>query len=268
MQRPKEHVRAQFVAAASELFAEAGFATTTMGAVAERAGSSIGNLYKYFPSKEALFDAVVPASFVAEVRRLTRARIEALGTIRDIRLVPADARYHVLAGDLLDLCLAHREAIVILLVRAEGTPFAAFAEDFTKRLVGWALDYVEGAWPTVRAGPEMRFALRRIYRNYLAGLADAFITFRDEAQTREAVAHLTAHHQGGLKNLFESAANSAVQPGEALDDQAPSDNSGARRQPSVDAPAPSSHPRDARARGAGPGARAARTRKADRPNRA
>jgi AcrR family transcriptional regulator len=211
MQRPKEHVRAQFVAAASALFAEVGYATTTMGAVAERAGSSIGNLYKYFPSKEALFEVVVPSSFVTDVRRLTRARIEALGTIRDIRLVPADASYHVLAGDLLDLCLAHRERIVILLGRAEGTPFEDFPEDFTKRLVEWALDYVKGAWPTVRPTPEMRFALRRIYRNYLAGVAEAFMTFREEKPIREAIAHLTAHHQGGLKHLFETAANAAKQ---------------------------------------------------------
>lgn len=209
MQRPKEHVRALFVAAASSLFAEVGYATTTMGAVAERAGSSVGNLYKYFPSKEALFEAVVPASFLAAVRRLTRARIEALGTIRDIRLVPADAPYHVLAGDLLDLCLAHREATVILIGRAEGTPLETFREDFVKRLVEWALDYVKGAWPTLRATAEMTFALRRIYRNYLAGLAEALMTFREDSSIRAAIAHLTAHHQGGLKHLFETAASPA-----------------------------------------------------------
>ena len=46
----KEHVRQGFVTAAGETFAERGFEATTMAEVAERAGSSVGNLYKYFAS--------------------------------------------------------------------------------------------------------------------------------------------------------------------------------------------------------------------------
>jgi AcrR family transcriptional regulator len=43
-----------FLEAAEDLFAELGFEATTMTAVAERAGSSIGALYSYFPDKKAL----------------------------------------------------------------------------------------------------------------------------------------------------------------------------------------------------------------------
>jgi AcrR family transcriptional regulator len=205
-QRQKEHVRAQIVAAATALFAEVGFEATTMAQVAERAGSSVGNVYKYFASKDALLAAVLPESFATELRRATRRRVKALGTARDVRLLPADARYHVLAEELLAHCIAHRERVVILLARAAGTPFASFADDFAKSLVGWALEYARHAWPTVRPGPGMRFALSRIYASYLQQVADALVVFRDPEAIRDAVAHLTAHHQGGLKNLFETAA--------------------------------------------------------------
>lgn len=43
-----------FLEIAEELFAELGFENTTMTAVAERAGSSIGALYSYFPDKKVL----------------------------------------------------------------------------------------------------------------------------------------------------------------------------------------------------------------------
>lgn len=206
MQRPKQEVRARFVAAAAASFAELGFAATTMAAVAARAGSSIGNLYKYFAGKDALFAAAVPERLVRDIRRLTRARIAALGTLRDVDLVAPGARYHVLAGELLELCLANRDAVIVLLGRPEGTPYASFPEDFVRRLVAWALGYARGAWPAVRHTGELRFALRRIYRNYLAGIAEAFATFPEPARLRVAVDHLTAHHQGGLARLFQIAA--------------------------------------------------------------
>lgn len=47
-----------FLGAAETLFAEQGYEGTTMTAVAERAGSSIGALYSYFPDKVALARAV------------------------------------------------------------------------------------------------------------------------------------------------------------------------------------------------------------------
>ena len=205
-QRPKDHVRAGIVVAAASLFAEVGFETTTIAAVAERAGSSIGNVYRYFQSKDQLFAAVLPAEFARDLRRRTRERIEALGTAQDVRILGPDTRYHILASDLLDHCIANRERVVILLGRAEGTPFAPFAGDFAKKLVAWALAYARHAWPAVRPSSAMRFALRQIYANFLRSLAQTFATFRDPDTIREGVSHLTAHHQGGLKHLFETAA--------------------------------------------------------------
>ena len=111
-QTQKMHVRAAIIAAATALFAEVGFEATTMGAVAERAGSSIGNVYKHFANKDELFAAVLPETFAADLRRMTRARIKAVGDVRDIRLLPPESRYHVLAGELLDHCLANRERVM------------------------------------------------------------------------------------------------------------------------------------------------------------
>src|SRR6201987_1985062 len=45
---------ASFLDAAAELFVEVGYEATTMTAIAERSGSSIGELYNYFPDKQAV----------------------------------------------------------------------------------------------------------------------------------------------------------------------------------------------------------------------
>jgi len=211
-QHPKEHVRSGIVAAAASLFAEVGYESTTVAAVAERAGSSVGNVYKYFAGKDELLRAVLPNQFAEDVRRMTEARIKALGTVRDLKLLAPTARYHILAGELLDYCLANRERVVILLGRAEGTPFESFADDFAGKLVGWALEYTRHAWPTLRPSPALRFALRQIYENYLRSIATAFATFERSEAIRDAVSQLTAYHLGGLKNLFETTAAENTDP--------------------------------------------------------
>ncbi len=56
-ERGKQRVAA-LIDAAAELFAEKGYEATTMTEIAQRAGASIGSLYQFFPSKEALAEAL------------------------------------------------------------------------------------------------------------------------------------------------------------------------------------------------------------------
>ena len=53
-QERSERRLATFLDAAAGLFAEVGYEATTMTAIAERSGSSIGALYNYFPDKQAI----------------------------------------------------------------------------------------------------------------------------------------------------------------------------------------------------------------------
>ncbi len=56
-ERGKQRVAA-LLDAGAELFAEKGYEATTMTEIAQRAGAAIGSLYQFFPSKEALAEAL------------------------------------------------------------------------------------------------------------------------------------------------------------------------------------------------------------------
>jgi AcrR family transcriptional regulator len=58
---------AELLDASAELFAENGYDATTMTQIAQHAGASIGSLYQFFPSKEALAEAL----FGRYVQRVT-----------------------------------------------------------------------------------------------------------------------------------------------------------------------------------------------------
>lgn len=66
--------------AAVTLFAKHSFANTTMQAIAKEAGVSTGLAYRYFPSKQALFDAIILEA------------IEGLRTMKLIFLAEGDPR--------------------------------------------------------------------------------------------------------------------------------------------------------------------------------
>lgn len=71
--RDPEARRGQVVAEATRLFAERGYENTSVNDVAEEAGVSVGALYKYFPDKPALLEAVLAQfedEFVVAMQRV------------------------------------------------------------------------------------------------------------------------------------------------------------------------------------------------------
>ncbi|MGW4061109.1 TetR/AcrR family transcriptional regulator [Amycolatopsis sp. NPDC004747] len=62
-QRVAQEKRALIVAAATALFLELGYDRTSLARIAERSGVSRATLFKQFPTKAALFDAIVTESW-------------------------------------------------------------------------------------------------------------------------------------------------------------------------------------------------------------
>jgi len=74
---------AALIDAGAELFAEKGYEATTMTEIAQRAGAAIGSLYQFFPSKEALAEALF--NRYAERAAASFARVEELAPGRPAR---------------------------------------------------------------------------------------------------------------------------------------------------------------------------------------
>lgn len=131
--RERGHLRvAAIMEAGAEVFAEKGFEAATMTEIAARADTAIGSLYRFFPSKESLADALLEsyadlamASLAAmqskastwTTRQLTDALVDfvvALQNKRQFVLALIDAR----AGDRRLLYRATMRAGIAAILRA------------------------------------------------------------------------------------------------------------------------------------------------------
>jgi len=110
--RRRGHLRvAAILEAAEEVFAEKGFEAATMTEIAARSKTAIGSLYRFFPNKEVLAEALA-ADYVGKVR-------EGLGAIEE-KAHGMSARQ--LAEALVDYRMRMKEhrRVVFLLLEARG----------------------------------------------------------------------------------------------------------------------------------------------------
>ena len=202
----KDEIQARIHDAALALFALKGFGRATVAEIARRAGISTGNVYRYYPGKQELFDAVVPAGLASDLRHLVHRRVRALAGVADARTLGPATPYRQLSEELLAFAIEHRLEVIILLGRAEGTRHEAFAGALRRELEALAVAHFGREPSSVSADASMKFTLDRVYRNWIQTLVAILEAFEDERGIRKAVERFSAYHLAGLKGLFEERA--------------------------------------------------------------
>lgn len=213
----KEEVADRIAAAALAVFAERGYAAATMAMIAERAGLSIGNLYRYHASKQALLEAVVPAAFVDRLRALLTRRVASLSGVTDIGQLPPGSAFEAASEELFAFAVAHRLRVVVALGRGDGSPYEGLTAELVDLLRGLALDHFRALTPGLVVDEALRYDLELVYRNLVQSVVAVLARFDDGAKIRSAVDGLSAYHLAGLARLFATFAR----PGEAANTRTP-----------------------------------------------
>ena len=203
-QIPKPEIRQRILDAAASEFAAHGYEGAGVQRIAERAGISTGNVYRYYRGKQALFGAVMDDDFVAEFDALLEARVEALSGLAN--LAKPDAAAIERQQTMLRFWIANRERAVILLDRAAGTKLAGYGPQFVQRLVELATVSLRA-----RRGGALHPAAESTLRNVFDGARRAIVSILEthdtESEIRAAFAAFWSFQLAGLAGLTEWVLN-------------------------------------------------------------
>ncbi|HEX7816141.1 helix-turn-helix domain-containing protein [Dyella sp.] len=104
--------------AGAQVFAEKGYADATMTEIAARADTAIGSLYRFFPSKESLADALLDRYAQQVVAALERLRDRAAG-MSSLHLARA-------LIDFMQTLQDQRQCVLVLIDARDGGPRLVF----------------------------------------------------------------------------------------------------------------------------------------------
>jgi AcrR family transcriptional regulator len=188
----KDEIRARILDGALEVFARDGFANATMASIGKAAGVGAASIYRYYESKEELFDAAITPELPRRFESLLERRVSALARSALRGESVDDAR-----GEMLQFWLENRLAVAILLDRAAGTPYEHFGERFVELLVKHSLAELRAR--TITA-PE-RYVLTQIFDNTRRLLARVLAKYQKPDELRQAIETFWTYQVAGLKAL-------------------------------------------------------------------
>jgi AcrR family transcriptional regulator len=142
----------QILEAALEEFAARGFAGARMAEVARRAGIAKGLIYHYFPSKTALFEAVVRDGTRSDFEAAERQLSQHSGSYRALLAALLDLGYRAVCEDARDRVLFR-----LIIAEAEHVPELAgfYRDEMLARSVGIAQRLLEAGVAAGEFRPEV-----------------------------------------------------------------------------------------------------------------
>lgn len=129
MQVLKDYVRTNILESARKEFLSKGYAKASMRDIAQNANITVGNIYRYYDSKEFLFEAVVDPTFVEIKDLIQNIQLDQFETYE--RQEYTDFRNDFIKG-FIDIVKENKEEIAILIKCAEGTKYKGTKSQFAE----------------------------------------------------------------------------------------------------------------------------------------
>lgn len=145
MGRDKDISRNAILRSAKKFFLENGFEKASMRAIAKEANLTVGALYKYFPSKSALFEALTEPA-LRELVEQYGEELAAASAALDHVVHPKDccldleSTFGVLR--ILDYVYEQYDAFVLMFNRSQGTKYEHIREFFVDMEIAGTKQYI------------------------------------------------------------------------------------------------------------------------------
>lgn len=127
MRLKKDHVRREILEASKQEFFLNGYKDANMRSIAERAHITPGNIYRYYQSKEELFDAIVKYVYTG-ITNITRLENIIPKTI----FINSKAMIDYFINYALDIVIKNKYECIILLARSSGSKYEGVGDIFTE----------------------------------------------------------------------------------------------------------------------------------------
>lgn len=124
MQYKKEEIKDKIITAATAEFEKNGFNGSLIKNIAEQSGVPVGNIYRYFTSKNELFEAVAGNMYQITpslIQNIYEKEVQVNYKVRDIA--------KDIASVIMEIYSNHSHELIILIYKSEGTKYSNFMNE-------------------------------------------------------------------------------------------------------------------------------------------
>lgn len=172
MQVLKDYVRTNILASARTEFLDKGYSKASMREIAVNAGITVGNIYRYYESKEYLFEAIVDPTFVEITDLFKNIHFDVFDAFEKEDYLEFRNGF---TDQFMKIVAENRDEIVILIKCSEGTRYREARSQFAEIIESKVNKYVVDVVQTKGMDFDKAMIARVISKSVVDGLTEVIV---------------------------------------------------------------------------------------------
>jgi AcrR family transcriptional regulator len=202
VQYKKDKIKEKIDSVALTVFAEKGYSGTKISDIAQMAGISVGNIYRYYRSKNEIFHCIVPERFLVEVKNLL---VEKISSVEGKRLEFIEKRDELwlFNNQFINFMVENRERMLIVFHNSEGTKYENEKSELVNFLVKTLKERYTEQYNQLLEVNKGDFVIRLIYQNLINMTLRILEETKDLEEVKKYLKSINSYHMFGITHLLK-----------------------------------------------------------------
>lgn len=198
-QYKKDLVKESIDSAALAVFASKGYRDTKITDISRLASISVGNIYKYYKSKEVIFIGIVPESFIESLKKVLYKKI-VIAREKNLKLQEDIEDFWLNNQEVIAFLVENRELVLIVLKNNRGTKY----ENTKEELVHFLINAVKETSNLNHENKTNKDFILKIIYSSLIDITLRILEERDSLEeVKQSMSEINTYHLFGITELLK-----------------------------------------------------------------
>jgi len=189
VQYKKDEIKEKIDAAALTVFAGKGYKSAKISDISESAGVSVGNIYRYYKSKDEIFYANVHEDFIEEAKTLLAEKIFAM----ERRENPSE---------IINFMVENRNKLIIVFEKCEGTKYEKAKSELVEFILMTVRKSLEEQFGISEIESTHGFTAAIIYNNLIDMVLGILEESKDSETAAKCLGAINTYHMFGITGFL------------------------------------------------------------------
>lgn len=202
VQYKKDDIKEKIDSAALKIFVEKGYENTKISNIAAKSKVSVGNIYRYYKSKEEIFYSIAPESVLEELKSILINKV-ILAKDKRADEIESTNNFHLINEEFIDYIIKNREQVLIMFNGSKGTRYEGIKDKIINYIIENVKEHYSKENNEVIYDSTNYKVIKIIYENLLQMMAQVLKESISPEDIKKSFKIVNFYHLFGVTNLFK-----------------------------------------------------------------
>lgn len=194
-QHKKDEIKEEIDSAALEVFSRKGFINTKIADISKKSGVSVGNIYRYYKSKEEIFYSLISMDFINLMKNKLTYKIGVWKHKNDLN------SQLLLSRELVSFIIENRKLFSIVFGGCDGTIY----ENIQKEIIDLLTQaFIDGYGSSLNIDIQQNISIiKLIYQKHFEAISSAFSIADSDDELRKMLELMNRYHVDGITGFIK-----------------------------------------------------------------